>query len=237
MSLIRIFEQQPLKLNKTITIDKTHYITNVMRKKTGDDIIVINGSGCEFLGQITKINKKNIEIVIKEKTKQKKTPEFLGLIFAPIHKQDILVKHSVELGITEFLPYKAQYGQTKFNIDKDRLNIIEALEQCERLDFPVINQQKSLKEILTELEQQKKSLVFFCEERTTDTLNLKQFDFSLYEKYYILVGCEGGFSPQEKQMIKTFDCVKSISLGENILRTETAVASSISIIQYLKTGV
>ena len=230
--MIRIFEEQALQEGITIISDKVHYLNNVMRSKVGDDLIIVNGKDGEFLGTIQKITKREVGILINKKTKEYKKDRFLGLIFSPIHKIDLLIKNAIELGTTDLIPFKAQYKQEKFKFDKVKANVIEAIEQCERTDFPNIENENTLENILSTIENEN-GVVLFCEERSTKTINLKNYIFDSNKKYYILVGCEGGFSDNEKRLIKSFSCVTSISLGEHILRAENATSAGISIVKYL----
>jgi 16S rRNA (uracil1498-N3)-methyltransferase len=200
----------------------------------GQKLIVINGKDGEFIGEITKITKQFVEILIVEQTKIFKQSDFLGLIFSPIQKIDLLAKTATELGVSEFFPFKSKFCQTKFKKDKFLSNAIEAVEQSERLDIPIINTENGLTKILDKIEKEENSIVFFCEERNTNSFSIKDCKFDKNIKYYALVGCEGGFSTEEKQLIKNYNCVKSVNLGENILRTETACAAILSIINYWK---
>ena len=165
--MTRIFLKDKLELNKEFKItDKLHhYLINVMRCVVNDQIILINGVDGEFLSKITFTNNKYCILKIIEKTKDYYKEPFLGLIFAPIQKIDIVLKSATELGVSDFYPIKTDYSNKDLKDTKLEGNIIEAIEQCERLDFPNIHKTKTLKEILDEL-QNTSALIFFCEERT-----------------------------------------------------------------------
>lgn len=230
----RIFLHEDLQLNKEIKIlDKTyHYIKNVMRCSKGDSIILINGKDGEFLSNITFLNNKYIILTITKKTKDYKPQPFLGLIFSPIQKLDLLLKGATELGTTNFLPITTIHTN-KSNIKQNKFegNIIEAIEQSERLDLPKIEQIASIKTTLDKLCDN--SIIFFCEERTSQNSPLEIYKNTRIsnKNIYALVGPEGGFSDDEKQLIKSYKNVISISLGDTILRTETAAISILSIIK------
>lgn len=232
MAIIRIFENQTIKINQILETDKTHYLNNVMRCKVGQKIIIINGTNCEFLGEIKHIAKQKIDILIEKQTKEKQIPSFLGLIFSSIQKIDILLKTSIELGVTNFYPFKSQNTQTKCKKDRMINNIIEAVEQSERLDFPTIQKEDSLKNVLENLNNIDNQ-IFFCEERS-DNNNLNSIRVDNNKKNYILIGPEGGFTNEEITLINSYNNVISINLGDKILRTETAAASMLSIINFLK---
>lgn len=229
MTTIRLFCNNDLKENSTIFVDKVNYIVNVMKRKIGDKIIFVNGKDGEFLGRIEKINKKEIEIFVEEKIRNFYKSNFLGLIFSPIQKIDLLVKNATELGTTDFFPFKSQYTQYISKISKIEANIIEAVEQCERLDLPTLHKEDNLKNVLNKIE--KDSIIIFCEERSNNKISQMICDLERDKKIYVLVGGEGGFSEEEKALIKSYKNVKSVSLGNRILRAENAVSSILSIVQ------
>ncbi|GMO60719.1 MAG: 16S rRNA (uracil(1498)-N(3))-methyltransferase [Rickettsiales bacterium] len=227
----RVFLEQDLSLGHNITIsDKnSHYLIDVLRCKIGQEVILINGKDGEFLGEIEKITHKKIDILLKEKTREFYKQDFLGLIFAPIQKLDILVKSATELGVTDFLPIKTDYT-THPKIDRILPNVIEAVEQCERLDLPCIHKLSTLKEVLDSIEDD--ALILFCEERS-GLKSIKEIGDFNSKKIYCLVGAEGGFSESEKTLIRSYKNAISINLGTLILRSETA---TISILTLAKNG-
>lgn len=232
--MTRIFLKEKLELNKEIKVaDKLHhYLINVMRSTINDNVTLINGIDGEFLSKITFANNKYCILKIIEKTKNYYEEPFLGLIFTPIQKIDILLKSATELGVSDFYPIKTDYSNKDLKNNKIEGNIIEAIEQCERLDFPNIHKIKTLKEILDEL-QNTNSLIFFCEERTGNNSikNIIQNIEITDQKIYALIGPEGGFSNREKKLINSYKNTISINLGKNILRTETATISILSILK------
>ena len=231
-SVVRIFTKQNLDVDN-IKIDCVHYLINVMRKKIGDDIILVNGSGKEYLGKISVINKKFIIISRISCARTTRNYIQLGLLFPMIQKLDLMLKMATELGVTDFICYKAQYSQVKFNFNKVEKNIIEAVEQCERLDFPNICQkQKTIDEIFKDFIA-KDVVVILCEERSENSIKLNMDDLK-NKKIYVIIGPEGGFSPEEIRKLKGYDFVKTISLNKNILRTETAVANALSIVNFVR---
>lgn len=229
----RVFLNEDLLAGKQIKLtDKIfHYLANVLRKKINDSIIVVNGKDGEFLSEIIFMSNKYLNIKVIEKTKEFQKQPFLGLIFAPIGKIDLLLKSATELGTTDFYPINTEYtNKNNLKLNKIDGNIIEAVEQSERLDLPVIHRIEKLKDLLKKLDNEK-SIILFCEERTGER-TLKSINFK-DKNIYALVGPEGGFSEQEKSIIRSFKNVVSVSLGSNILRTETATISVLSVIKFL----
>lgn len=231
----RIFIHDSLEINKEIKIiDKIfHYLINVMRCKESDEVILVNGKDGEFLSAIIFANNKYCTIKIIKKTREYQPQPFLALIFAPIQKIDILIKSAVELGTTNFLPIKTEYtNKSNLKLDKIEGNIIEAIEQCERLDLPTVNKINNIDKTLESINDDK-SIILFCEERTAENqiINIIKNNTFSNKKIYALIGPEGGFSDNEKKLIRSFKNVISVSLGNNILRAETAGIAVLSIIK------
>ena len=239
MSHIRIFVNCELIAESDVKIeDKTfHYLANVMRVEVGDEVRLIDGVNGGFLSFVKSVNKKYLILKVIKKIKNLDNRQFLGLIFAPIQKIDILLKGATELGTTCFFPVITEYtNKINLKLNKIEGNIIEAIEQCERNDMPKVNKLQYLNDVLKNLDNEN-NIIFFCEERSLNNQPLE-----IYKKYkskiinksiYALIGPEGGFSSEEKELIKSFNNVISINLGDTILRSETATISVLSIIKTL----
>jgi 16S rRNA (uracil1498-N3)-methyltransferase len=223
----RVFIDDNLLIDSEIRVNEKvfHYLRNVLKSALDDKVILINGKDGEFLSTISHLDNKKCTLKVVEKTKNYRKENFLGLIFAPIQKLDVLIKSAVELGVTDFYPIYTKYT-THPKIDRAEGNIVEAVEQCERLDFPVLNKIDKLENVLKKVDGK----IFFCEERTGEN-DIKSVKLDGDEKIYCLVGPEGGFSEEEKALIKQHKNVVSISLGHLILRAETAVVSVLSIVK------
>lgn len=233
--MIRLFVNDSLGIGAEIKIiDKQHhYLVNVMRCSVGDDVSLINGRDGEFISKITFINNKYCLLKIISKTKDFVLPKFFGLIFCPIQKNEILLKSSTELGITDFFPCISKYtNKTNAKLNRFESNIIEAVEQSERLDLPKIHKLQTLKDIL-DTTAKENAIIFFCEERSgfNNPLNIYKKINVEDKKIYALVGAEGGFSKDEKELINSYSNVVSITLGNNILRAETAAIAVLSILK------
>lgn len=232
MKVIRLFIKENINIDNIITITNIHYIINVMRRKNGDNIILINGKDGEFLSEIIEIKKQFIKVKVLNKLRDFYQEKFLGLIFSPIQKIDLLLKNATELGATNFLPFKSDFCQYSYKQEKYESNIIEAIEQCERTDFPIINKEDKLKNILDKLNNEN-NLIIFCEERSKNLISNVMQKINLSKNIYLIVGCEGGFSENEKNLINSYQNVVSISLGNRILRTENAISVILGIINYI----
>ncbi len=233
MSNIRIFFSESLSLNLTSSLAKpqSHYLTKVMRVKIGENFSLFNKTG-EWLAKIDKIHNGNVEFSIQEQLRKKENPQDIWLAFSPIKSNysNFMIQKATELGITKFFPIIFDRSIVrKINSERLKKIIIEATEQSNRLNPPYLEKTQNLKTFL-EKNQSTIDLIF------TD-LNSKQKKIDLDKKskkpLCIIIGPEGDFSEKEREAILNFKDVKSVKINENILRSETAVISSISIVNYI----
>lgn len=231
--LPRIFVKKHLCNNVVIELEtsQVHYLHNVLRRKENSLIRLFNGVDGEWLGVITAIGKKSGQIALQEQLlKQPIKTRKIHLIFTPIkkHRMDWLIEKAVELGTTDFHPVITQNTEIR-KIKEERLNtqIFEAAEQCERLEIPKLHEINKLYNLIENWS--KNTPILSCIERFNAT-QLKDIA-SKYKKsdIAVLIGPEGGFTKQEKEDIggKTIP----VSLGNTILRCETAVIKSLIIIE------
>jgi 16S rRNA (uracil1498-N3)-methyltransferase len=237
--MIRLFVTQELSRKKEVLITEKdhHYLCNVMRSKVGDLLVLVNGKDGVWQSEIIEITKKEVIAQTNNCLQPFSKPPFLGLVFSPIQKLDLLCKEAVELGVTEFQPIYSEYmHKSKMKLDKLKASVKEAVEQSERTDFPDINNIIRINEFFGKINEY--DLVLFCEERSGANnafevlMNLRNKQIRLGDraKIYVLIGAEGGFSQIEKAFIKKCPQTISVSLGERILRTETTVASALSLV-------
>ena len=231
MSIIRLFFSATLsadmieKLNKS----QSHYLTKVMRIKENDVFSLFNKNG-EWEAKVLGISKSIVEFKTTKQLRQKENFKELWLAFSPIKSnyQNFMIQKATELGVTRFLPIIFDRTVVR-TINKERLEkiVIEASEQSNRINVPIIEESQDLDNFLktTSID-----LIF------TD-LNSKNNNIDkskLTDKTVcIIVGPEGDFSETEREKILSFKGVQPIKINENILRSETAVISAISIINYV----
>ena len=230
MSNIRLFFKESLSLNLTTKLDKSqsHYVSKVMRIKKDEFFSLFNSSG-EWEAKILSISKSLVEFNITKKLRQKENIKELWLAFSPIKSNyfNFMIQKATELGVTKFLPIIFDRTIVR-KINKARLEkvIIEATEQSNRMNVPSIDEPKSLKEFLS---NQKIDLIF-----TDLNSNNKKIDLDklTVNPTCVIIGPEGDFSEEEREQILGFKGVQPIKISENILRSETAVISALSIINY-----
>ena len=230
MSNIRLFFPKSLSINLKDKLDKSqsHYVSKVMRIKKSEVFSLFNSNG-EWEAKILNISKSLVEFNITKQLRQKEYPKELWLAFSPIKSNyfNFMIQKATELGVTKFLPIIFDRTVVR-KINKERLEkvIIEAAEQSNRINVPFIEEPKSLKKFL---DDKKMDLIFTDLNSKTNKLDLKKLTNN---PSCIIVGPEGDFSETERGEILSYNGVQAIKINENILRSETAVISALSIVNY-----
>ena len=229
MSNIRLFYRESLSLNLTSTLDKSqsHYVSKVMRIKENEVFSLFN-SGGEWEAKILKISKSIVEFNITKQLRQKENFKELWLAFSPIKSNyfNFIMQKATELGVTKFLPIIFDRTIVR-KINKERLEkvIIEAAEQSNRISVPTIEEPQKLKNFLSN----DMDLIFTDLNTSNTKIDLKKLTT---KPTCVIIGPEGDFSEEEREKILKFKGVQPIKINENILRSETAVISALSIINY-----
>ena len=229
MSNIRLFFSKKLSADITDRLDKSqsHYINKVMRIKQDEVFSLFNSNG-EWEVKILSISKSVVEFKVIKQLRQKENKRELWLAFSPIKSnyQNFMIQKATELGVTKFLPVIFDRTIVR-QINKERLTkiIIESTEQSNRMTLPTIEDSQDLKKFLNN----EMDLVFTDLNSTNTKIDLKKLTS---KPICVIIGPEGDFSEKERQQILSFDNVQAIRINENILRSETAVISALSIINY-----
>tara|TARA_B100001778_G_scaffold331718_1_gene336630 strand:- start:24 stop:722 length:699 start_codon:yes stop_codon:yes gene_type:complete len=231
MSNIRIFYPEKLSINLETNLDKSqsYYLLKVMRIKRGDTISVFNKSG-EWKSIITETIKSIVYFKVTEQLRQKEIEQEIWLAFSPIKSNyfNFMIQKATELGVTKFLPIISERTIVR-KINNERLNkiIIESCEQSNRINVPTIEKSQSLEKFLSH--NLDINLIF-------GDLNTKNKKIKFYNSKpnCLLIGPEGDYSSNEIKKILNYKGSQSIKLSDNILRSETAVISALSVINYLQ---
>ncbi|AFB20771.1 16S rRNA (uracil(1498)-N(3))-methyltransferase [Rickettsia canadensis] len=230
MKYNRIYINSHLAENSKLELanDHIHYIKRVLRLKVNDGLRIFNGTDGEFLAQITDIGKNNLSVKLKEQLKKPDTESALTLAVAII-KQDKLmltINMATQLGITKIIPLITKRCQFRsVNIKRLTKCMIEATEQSERLIPPIIEQAIKLQDYL----KKNNNLMLYANEYEKEENSILQITSLLNNSDIdIVIGPEGGFTIDELQLLASYKNTKSISLGSNILRAETAAITAIA---------
>ena len=231
MSNIRLFFSDTLSTNMIDKLDKdqSHYLSKVMRVKENEVFSLFNKAG-EWEAKILGISKSIVEFKTTKQLRQKENTKELWLAFSPIKSkyQNFMIQKATELGVTKFLPIIFERTVVR-KINKERLEkiVIEASEQSNRINVPLIESPQTLDSFL-----KKDTMDLIFTDLNSDNIKLDKSKFT-EKPVCIIIGPEGDFSEAERDKILSFKGVQSVKINENILRSETAVISAISIVNYV----
>ena len=229
MSNIRLFFPESLSINLTSKLDKSqsHYLVRVMRASIGESFSLFNQSG-EWGAKIIEITKGIVGFSITKKLRSLDNKRNIWLAFAPIKLNylNLMIQKATELGVTRFIPILTERTIVR-KLNQKRINkiIVEASEQSNRLKVPALDEIIKLDNFL---KANKKTTIIFGD---LNTKNIK-LNFNSKEPLCVLIGPEGDFSPKERENILKLENVIPLKINENILRSETAAISIVSIISF-----
>ena len=229
MSNIRLFFQESLSLNLISKLDKSqsHYLFKVMRANIGQTFSLFNESG-EWEAKIKDIKKGIVEFLVIKKLRSANNEREIWLAFAPIKLNylNLMIQKATELGVTKFIPILTERTIVRKLNDK-RLNkiITEASEQSNRLKIPKLEKILKLNEFLKL--NQNINIIFGDLNTDNSKINFKSPD-----PLCILIGPEGDFTVKERENILKLKKLIPLKINQNILRSETAAISIISIISF-----
>ena len=229
MSNIRLFFSEILSASMTGKLDKSqsHYLNKVMRINIGKNFSLFNQSG-EWEAKIAKIIKGVVEFSITKKIRSNTNEKEIWLAFAPIKLNylNLMIQKATELGVTRFIPILTERTIVR-KINEKRVNkiIVEASEQSNRLKIPQLKEIVKLDDFLKF--NQKTNVIFGDLNTNNNKLNIKRT-----EPLCILIGPEGDFTTREREKILKLKNIIPLKINENILRSETAAISIMSIVTF-----
>ena len=230
---IRLYHPNSIVENTTKSLSKEHghYVANVMRLKLGSRLNFFNKDG-EWESEITFVKKDKVKVKFIKKIKQANNISKIELAICLVKKtpMDTILQKSTELGVSKIIPIVSERTEVKeLNYDRAKKIVIEATEQSNQLNPPEISEIKKLKDFLNSLGGSTKLL--FADVNSKNYL--KNNDIKKGKSLSVLIGPEGDFSPAERESIMTVPDVKSFTLSKNILRSDTAVITAISLVNFV----
>ena len=230
---IRLYHQNSIVENtsKLLSKEHGHYVANVMRLKLGSRLNFFNKDG-EWESEITFVKKDKVKVKFIKKIKQANNISKIELAICLVKKtpMDTILQKSTELGVSKIIPIVSERTEVKeLNYDRAKKIVIEATEQSNQLNPPEISEVKKLKDFLNSLGGSTKLL--FADVNSKNYL--KNNDIKKGKSLSVLIGPEGDFSPAERESIMTVPDVKSFTLSKNILRSDTAVITAISLVNFV----
>ena len=229
----RLFVDQSLIVDAEITLaaEQAHYLGAVLRLQTGATVSIFNGRDGEFLSQISEVAKKKMLLRIETQTSAPKLPPDIDYLFAPLKHQrlDYLVQKATELGARRLRPIiTARTIAERVNLDRMRANVIEAAEQCELVFVPEVLEPMTLNATMREWDSNR--ALIYCDEEAVQSDPMLALA-KLKPPAAILVGPEGGFTTEERAMLKALPYVTAVSVGPRIMRADTAAVAILALVQ------
>ena len=233
MSNIRLFHPENITENTTGLLSKehTHYVVNVMRLKRGSNLNFFNENG-EWLSEIIFLDRDRVEVKFLNKIKESINLSNIELAICLVKKgsMETILQKATELGVRKITPIVSERTEVKeINFERANKIVVEATEQSNQLIPPQISEVTKLKDFLKNLDSSSKLL--FADVNSKD--NLKSEVLKEAKTLSVLIGPEGDFSPSERELILANPHVVSFSISKNILRSDTAVISAISLVNFI----
>jgi len=226
-SLPRLFVRAALAEGAMVELDaaQANYLGNVLRMGTGAQLLVFDGSSGEWLARISAAAKKRMTLTIERRTREVEEVPDVWLAFAPIKRAqtDWLVEKATELGAARLLPVITQRTiAERVKLERLEAIAIEAAEQCGRTRLPHIANPVSLAQFLADRDGERS--LYFADESGGDVA----IQAISSGPAIILTGPEGGFTDEERALIRAAPNSVAISLGPRILRAETAALAALA---------
>jgi 16S rRNA (uracil1498-N3)-methyltransferase len=226
-SLPRLFVRTPLSEGATIEVSpaQAHYLGHVMRLGVHAELLVFDGHSGEWLARIEAVAKKRMRLTVAQRTRHAENIPDVWLAFAPVKRAqtDWLVEKATELGAAQLLPVITQRTiAERVKMERMEAIAIEAAEQCGRTRLPDIAAPVSLPQLIAARTPDR--LLYFADEQGGEP------PASAFRSgpALLLIGPAGGFSDDERALVRASPNAAAISLGPRILRAETAALAALS---------
>jgi 16S rRNA (uracil1498-N3)-methyltransferase len=231
----RLHIEQPLSAGGEIVLSREqgHYLTGVLRLSAGDAVRAFNGRDGEWFAYLATVSKKSVSLRCERRVAEAKLPPDIDYIFAPLKhaRLDYVVQKATELGARRLRPVMtSRTVAERVNLERMRANVVEASEQCNLVHVPEVLEPEKLEKVLVTWEKGR-SLVY-CDETKIDPNPLESLK-SVRTPTAVLVGPEGGFTDDEKILLKSQAFIIPISLGPRIMRADTAAIAALTLVQAL----
>jgi len=233
----RLFLRTPMRAGARIELDKSHanYLLNVLRMVPGDAVLVFNGADGEWRAEIADADRRHCVLALSEQTRAQTPRPDLHYLFAPLKhaRLDYMVQKAVEMGAGVLQPVVTQHTQVnRVNLERMEANVVEAAEQCGILAVPDVREPISLHhliEVFPGAEAGRR--LIFCDESAETTNPIPALAELKRGPLAVLIGPEGGFSKDERLVLRAQSFVTTIPLGPRILRADTAAVAALAVVQ------
>ena len=237
MRISRFYHPNLLYVDSTIQLSKeaAHHCINVLRLKAGTTVVVFDGSGKEFVAELSSLDKRNVTVEVTTEialNPESQLPIHLGQAVSKGDRMEWVLQKATELGVSSITPIITERCNVKLNTERWEKKhaqwlkvIVNACEQCGRNTLPILNQTEILSSFTRHSTRQSRILLSPISETS-----FNQLDNSLGQGFRLLIGPEGGLSESEERQAREMG-YQALRFGPRILRTETAAISAISVLQ------
>jgi 16S rRNA (uracil1498-N3)-methyltransferase len=214
--------------------EQSNYLGNVLRLKSGDNVLTFNGRDGEWRAAISG-RKRPEQLVVDAQTRPQEPPTRLRYAFAPLKhaRLDYMVQKAVEMGASALSPVLTQHTQvSRVNLERMRANVIEAAEQCGILSIAAVEEPQPLDRFLHARDAN--ALLVFCDEDAEEGSAVATLEAARSRAgagIDVLIGPEGGFAEPERELLARQEGVVRLSLGPRILRADTAAVAALALVQ------
>jgi 16S rRNA (uracil1498-N3)-methyltransferase len=228
----RLHVDVPLAAGATLTLPppQSHYLAQVMRRQPGDVVRLFDGASGEWAAQVVSVGKKAVVVNLESQSAPQEAVADLWLCAAPLKRGriDWVAEKACELGVARFVPVITRRTIVdKLNLDRLRAHMVEAAEQCGRTALPMMVEPVTLAALLKDWPGGR-TLVFADESGGEP---LAELCARTPAPAAILIGPEGGFTPEERAAIRAIPEARAASLGPRILRADTAAVAAVAVWQ------
>ncbi|RYG17339.1 MAG: 16S rRNA (uracil(1498)-N(3))-methyltransferase [Caulobacteraceae bacterium] len=231
--MIRLHIPHPLSSGAALapTLDQSRYLTQVMRLKLGDELLVFNGRDGEWRCTIAEVLKKGVVLRAEAQARPQTTVPDLHLLIAVVKKSalEFAVEKATELGAARIGLVQTARTQAQ-HLRMDRLDAIagESAEQTGRMDVPAVDLPVKLDALLDGWDASRR--LMFCDE-TGGAPAIAALQATGEGPWAILIGPEGGFTPGERDRLRALPFTTAVSLGPRVLRADTAATTALTLWQ------
>lgn len=235
--LPRLFVKSPLRASAEVVLDRdqTHYLANVLRLKPDSYVLIFNGTEGEWCARVAKTGnktgKKAMTLVVEHQTRPQEDGPDLHYLFAPIKRArvDYMAQKATEMGASVLRPTITRRTiAERVKVERLEANAVEAAEQCGILRVPEVRAPQKLDEILATWDPAR--LLVVADETAAVSSPLEALASEAARPHAVLIGPEGGFDPEERDLLLSKDFVLPISLGPRVMRADTAAVACLTLV-------
>jgi 16S rRNA (uracil1498-N3)-methyltransferase len=230
----RLYVETPLGEGALVALGsaQAHYLTTVLRLKSGHRVLTFNGRDGEWSATID-VRKREVCLLLDARTRPQTAPADLHYLFAPLKsaRLDYMMQKAVEMGASRLQPVFTRHSQVaRVNAERMRANAIEAAEQCGILALPEIGPAVALPRFIAVRDPTR--CIVFCDEDAEVTDPVAALGaLPRQSPLAVLVGPEGGFAEDERAALLRLPNVIRLALGPRILRADTAAVAALALVQ------